>query len=94
MFFEASQGTRVNLDDAPTHAKATQEERRAITEEIESLWEEVVPVAHMAVENQFLKPFLRTVQFNQRDAKQRNATISAYVRESTNTTRLMREIAG
>ncbi|KAK7749330.1 hypothetical protein SLS62_008181 [Diatrype stigma] len=79
VYLEASMVKTVDVDDAPTHARAIQEERRALTEEIQSLWEEVVPVAHMAVENQFLKPFLRAVHVNQRDAKRRNATMAAYI---------------
>lgn len=84
---EASTVASVDIE-APTHAKAIQEERQAIADEIESLWQEVVPVAHMAVENQFLKPFLRTTMVNKRQVKLRNATISAYVRQPHNPTRL------
>lgn len=57
-----------------------EDERHAISQEINSLWDEVVPVAHMAVEKEFVKPLLMTTNIDSREKQLRNATISAYVR--------------
>lgn len=90
MYTEALNVGRGDLSDGPSYSKAVDAERRAISEEIQSLWEEVVPVAHMAVEKEFLKPFLKEVEYAAKDAKFRNATITAYVRNLANPTRLMK----
>ncbi|EMR71192.1 hypothetical protein UCREL1_1762 [Eutypa lata UCREL1] len=79
VYAEAIAVGRDNLSDDPSHSKAVDEERQAISEEIQSLWEEVIPVAHMAVEKEFLKPFLKEVDHAAKDAKLRNSTISAYI---------------
>ncbi|RYP75489.1 hypothetical protein DL771_002374 [Monosporascus sp. 5C6A] len=57
-----------------------EEERRAITQEIQSLWDEVVPVAHMAVEKEFLNPLLKVVKIDSDTNGLRTATISGYVK--------------
>lgn len=87
VYAEAIAVGRDNLSDDPSHSKAVDEERQAISEEIQSLWEEVIPVAHMAVEKEFLKPFLKEVDHAAKDAKLRNSTISAYVRNLSDSTR-------
>lgn len=49
---------------APTigeRARALQSEVLALVDEIQSLWDEVVPVAHMAVEKQVLEPLLTRI---------------------------------
>ncbi|RYP52116.1 hypothetical protein DL768_002666 [Monosporascus sp. mg162] len=55
-----------------------EEERRAIIQEIQSLWDEVVPVAHMAVEKEFLNPLLKVVEIDSDTNGLRTATISGY----------------
>ncbi|RYO96577.1 hypothetical protein DL765_011556 [Monosporascus sp. GIB2] len=55
-----------------------EEERRAIIHEIQSLWDEVVPVAHMAVEKEFLNPLLKVVEIDMDTNGLRTATISGY----------------
>lgn len=79
IYAEACSSGRDALKDA-SYTKAVDEERQAIGQEIKSLWDEVVPVAHMAVEKEFIKPLLATTSIDSREKKLRNATISAYVR--------------
>ncbi|RYP64984.1 hypothetical protein DL769_006479 [Monosporascus sp. CRB-8-3] len=55
-----------------------EEERKAIIQEIQSLWDEVVPVAHMAVEKEFLNPLLKVVGIDSDKNGLRTATISGY----------------
>lgn len=61
------------------HQKAAHEEAADIIKEIEWLWEEVIPVAHMSVSAQFLRPVLAHFK-NWKDAKEyRVAVVTTYV---------------
>ncbi|RYP93844.1 hypothetical protein DL770_000040 [Monosporascus sp. CRB-9-2] len=71
----------INSSDAPQLTGSQgpiDEERRAIIQEIQSLWDEVVPVAHMAVEKEFLNPLLKVVEIDSDTNGLRTATISGY----------------
>jgi len=51
----------------------------AILEEIQSLWEEVVPVAHMAAEKQLLGPILRRFDLSEERRSLQQDVICDYV---------------
>ncbi|RYP10700.1 hypothetical protein DL764_000490 [Monosporascus ibericus] len=77
IYAEACSTGRAKPADASL-ARAIEEERRAIIQEIQSLWDEVVPVAHMAVEKEFLNPLLKVVEIDSDTNGLRTATISGY----------------
>lgn len=54
----------------------------AVMEEIQSLWDEVVPVAHMAVEKAMLGPILQLEDAVRKSVRSQNAIISSYVSSS------------
>jgi gamma-glutamyl:cysteine ligase YbdK (ATP-grasp superfamily) len=56
-----------------------EDEIRALLDEINSLWDEVVPVAHMAVEKTMLEPILKLVEAKEQSQKHQNAIIGSYV---------------
>jgi Holliday junction resolvasome RuvABC endonuclease subunit len=64
----------------PSQADALQSELKAIVNEIQSLWDEVVPVAHMAVEKALLEPILKTVDTKKVSREHQNSIITTYVR--------------
>lgn len=80
VYIEACSAGRDDLSDIPSHAKAIEEERQVLVDEIQSLWDEIIPVAHMAVEKEFLKPLLETINIRNKEGKLRNSVISTYVR--------------
>ncbi|TGJ87697.1 hypothetical protein E0Z10_g1075 [Xylaria hypoxylon] len=62
------------------HRKVVHDEAADIIKEIDWLWEEVVPVAHMSVSAQFLRPVLTRFK-NWKDSKNlREAIVTTYVR--------------
>ncbi|KAI1384802.1 uncharacterized protein F4822DRAFT_433342 [Hypoxylon trugodes] len=61
VFLEASSTYNKRTPNSSNHAQAINEERDAIYAEIQSLWDEMVPLAHMVVEKEFLKPVLKKV---------------------------------
>lgn len=64
---------------APDEAGALQDELKTTMTEIQSLWEEVVPVAHMAVEKTLLEPILKTVDSKKGSRGCQNSIITTYV---------------
>ncbi|KAI1497731.1 hypothetical protein F5X99DRAFT_355715 [Biscogniauxia marginata] len=78
VFQEAALTYAVNAPNIPEYGRVIHQERDAIASEIQSLWDEVVPVAHMAVERQYLKPILDSVNMANESREVRNATICAY----------------
>ncbi|KAI1864511.1 uncharacterized protein JN550_008798 [Neoarthrinium moseri] len=60
-------------------ARALEAEIQAIFEEIRSLWDEVVPVAHMAVEKTLLEPILKTAGGKKTTREYQNAIIGSYI---------------
>lgn len=75
--FHESLADNIGVTD---HQKVVQDEAADIIKEIDWLWEEVIPVAHMSVSAQFLRPALQ--QFKKwEDSKYfREAVVSTYVR--------------
>jgi hypothetical protein len=51
----------------------------AVKAEIESLWDEVVPVAHMAVEKQLMEPILKRINGRQNAGVTQQRVTFAYV---------------
>ncbi|KAI5926496.1 hypothetical protein F4810DRAFT_707581 [Camillea tinctor] len=78
VFQEAAASYAVNAPNVAEYGRVVDQERQAIASEIQSLWDEVVPVAHMAVEKQYLKPILDSVDMANETREVRNAAISAY----------------
>ncbi|CAJ2505872.1 Uu.00g000020.m01.CDS01 [Anthostomella pinea] len=78
MSIEASQSYDNNRDHKSEYSEAILQEHREIWGEVTSLWDEVIPVAHMAVESQFLNPLLRRLSMAIESQDVRNATITAY----------------
>jgi hypothetical protein len=76
VFYEHSLG-RVPASD---HHQVVHDEAVAIAKEIDWLWEEVIPVAHMCVSAQFLAPVLRRRQDWEETKMFREAVITTYVR--------------
>lgn len=62
-----------------SRARASEAELQALLEETNSLWEEVVPVAHMAVEKTMLEPILKLVNTKMEAQDYQNAIIGSYV---------------
>ncbi|KAI1818981.1 hypothetical protein F4861DRAFT_528601 [Xylaria intraflava] len=60
------------------YRKAVQDEAADIAKEIDWLWEEVIPVAHMSVSAQFLKPVLNRFQNWETSKKFREAVVTTY----------------
>jgi hypothetical protein len=52
---------------------------RDLQDEVDSLYSELLPVAQMSVENQFLEPALRTLTTRNRESLSRAATAVEYV---------------
>ncbi|KAI1344224.1 hypothetical protein F5Y15DRAFT_106319 [Xylariaceae sp. FL0016] len=61
------------------YGKAVAEEQQAFASEIESLWEEVIPVAHMAVESQFLQPLMVNTKASENTQRSRDTAITSYI---------------
>ncbi|ETS85633.1 hypothetical protein PFICI_03658 [Pestalotiopsis fici W106-1] len=59
--------------------QASKAELQALLEETNSLWEEVVPVAHMAVEKTMLEPILKLVNTKGEAQNYQNAIIGSYI---------------
>ncbi|KAI5855074.1 hypothetical protein GGS23DRAFT_445942 [Durotheca rogersii] len=79
VFLEASQTYNKDTPYLSGHARAINEERNAVYAEIQSLWDEMVPLAHMVVEKEFLRPILRRVQMGNEKQAMRDAAVSAYI---------------
>lgn len=61
------------------YPRAIETELMAIMDEIQSLWDEVVPVAHMAVERQLLEPIFRRVNMKNEEERAHRCAISLYI---------------
>ncbi|KAH7041365.1 uncharacterized protein B0I36DRAFT_358539 [Microdochium trichocladiopsis] len=59
-------------------ARAANDEREAIVADLRSLWEEVVPVAHMAVEKQLVGPIIKSKSNESDRREERYALIASY----------------
>lgn len=84
------QGIRIRLDriylEALQNSQDTQDqddssdaETQALQEELESLYSEILPVAQMSVEQQYLQPALRMISSSQNQGQDRSAKALDYV---------------
>lgn len=78
-FREAAQTYNSSAPAAHEYNQAVEAEMVAILEEIQSLWEEVVPVAHMAAEKQLLGPILRRFDLSEERKSLQQEVICDYV---------------
>ncbi|KAF7522995.1 hypothetical protein G7054_g11938 [Neopestalotiopsis clavispora] len=62
-----------------SQVQASKAELQALLEETNSLWEEVVPVAHMAVEKTMLEPILKLANTKMEAQNYQNAIIGSYI---------------
>ncbi|KAI8949580.1 hypothetical protein F4801DRAFT_552595 [Xylaria longipes] len=60
------------------HKKAVHDEAADIVKEIDWLWEEVIPVAHMSVSAQYLRPVLKTFENWERSKMFRDSVVTTY----------------
>ncbi|KAI1755472.1 hypothetical protein F4782DRAFT_488664 [Xylaria castorea] len=60
------------------HQDGVQDEAADIVKEIDWLWEEVIPVAHMSVSAQYLRPVLNTFENWERSKLFRDAVVTTY----------------
>ncbi|KAK8031780.1 hypothetical protein PG990_001514 [Apiospora arundinis] len=78
-FREAAQTYNSSAPAVHEYNQAVEAEMLAIIEEIQSLWEEVVPVAHMAAEKQLLGPILRRFDLNEERRSLQQDVICDYI---------------
>ncbi|KAI1479563.1 hypothetical protein F4774DRAFT_120037 [Daldinia eschscholtzii] len=78
VFLEIASTSGKRVSFASDNAQAVKDERDDIYAEIQSLWEEMVPLAHMVVEKEFLKPILGKVETCSERQNIRDATVSRY----------------
>ncbi|XXG96854.1 peptidyl-prolyl cis-trans isomerase Pin1 [Hypoxylon texense] len=60
------------------NARAINDERGAVYSEIQSLWDEMVPLAHMVVEKDYLKPIMNKTDMYSERQNARDATVAVY----------------
>ncbi|KAI0014987.1 hypothetical protein F4780DRAFT_130683 [Xylariomycetidae sp. FL0641] len=78
-FVEANLTYNVAKDsERSDYGDAIASEHSAVLDEIKSLWEEVIPVAHMAVEEQFLKPIIEAIGRQNIERGYHEAMITSY----------------
>ncbi|KAI0122531.1 hypothetical protein F4814DRAFT_438545 [Daldinia grandis] len=78
VFLETSSTPNKRVSFAPDNAQAINDERDDVYAEIQSLWDEMVPLAHMVVEKEFLKPILGKVETCSDRQTVRDAAVSRY----------------
>jgi hypothetical protein len=69
----------VSAQRNPSQQRASPEEVRGLQEEVESLYAEILPVAQMSVEQQYLEPALKAVAERNGNTLGRSAEAAAYV---------------
>ncbi|KAI1370140.1 hypothetical protein F4677DRAFT_458092 [Hypoxylon crocopeplum] len=78
VFLEASFTYNNSASHVSDYGRAINDERSAVYAEIQSLWDEMVPLAHMVVEKEFLKPITQKVEMRFERQGNRDATVSVY----------------
>ncbi|KAI0181171.1 hypothetical protein GGR52DRAFT_21611 [Hypoxylon sp. FL1284] len=78
VFIEASHRSSKHEQHTSSRAQAIDEERSAVYSEIQSLWDEMVPLAHMVVEKEYLKPISDKIEKCSGRQKARDATVAIY----------------
>lgn len=76
---EASYRYNKHEQHTADNARAINDERGAVYSEIQSLWDEMVPLAHMVVEKDYLKPILNKIETCSERQSARDATVAIYV---------------
>lgn len=66
-----------------SNGRTEDEEANDLQEELESLYSEILPVAQMSVEQQFLEPALRTLAASDGQGQERTVNAVKYVRATT-----------
>ncbi|KAL2753021.1 hypothetical protein ACRALDRAFT_2061376 [Sodiomyces alcalophilus JCM 7366] len=67
------------LHTAPRHGDASAEDVKALQEEVESLYAEILPVAQMSTEQQYLEPALKSVSAKNGQSINRMAVAVVYI---------------
>lgn len=78
VFLEASYRYNKHEQHTADNARAINDERGAVYSEIQSLWDEMVPLAHMVVEKDYLKPILNKIETCSERQSARDATVAIY----------------
>ncbi|KAI1762220.1 hypothetical protein GGR53DRAFT_426013 [Hypoxylon sp. FL1150] len=78
VFLEASSRYSKPEHHTSDDARAINDERSAVYSEIQSLWDEMVPLAHMVVEKDYLKPILNKIETCSERQSARDATVAIY----------------
>ncbi|KAI0882050.1 uncharacterized protein GGS22DRAFT_191781 [Annulohypoxylon maeteangense] len=78
VFLEASLTYNRRASYASNYARDINDEREAVYAEIQSLWDEMVPLSHMVVENEFLKPILKKTETRSDRQGTRDMIVSSY----------------
>lgn len=79
VYQEAAKTWNDTAPGANPYPRAVEDEMMAIRDEIQSLWDEVVPVAHMAVEKQLIEPILKRITTAKKRRDTQNDVIGLYV---------------
>ncbi|KAI1144269.1 hypothetical protein F5Y05DRAFT_407669 [Hypoxylon sp. FL0543] len=78
VFLQASLSYSRHAPSASNGVRSTKEERDAVYAEIQSLWDEMVPLAHMVVEKEFLNPILKLIEACSERQGGQDAVVYAY----------------
>ncbi|KAI1469248.1 uncharacterized protein F4812DRAFT_323535 [Daldinia caldariorum] len=78
VFLETASTSSKRVSFPPENAQAVKDERDDVYAEIQSLWEEMVPLAHMVVEKEYLKSILGKIETRSERQNIRDATVSRY----------------
>lgn len=79
VFLEASLTYNRRASYASNYSRDINDERNAVYAEIQSLWDEMVPLSHMVVENEYLKPILKKTETRSDRQVARDKIVSRYV---------------
>ena len=69
----------LNVDERPTDREEDVKEVTELQEELESLYSEILPVAQMSTEQQYLEPALREISVQNGQGQERTAKAVKYV---------------
>lgn len=78
VFLEASLTYNRRASYASNYSRDINDERNAVYAEIQSLWDEMVPLSHMVVENEYLKPILKKTETRSDRQVARDKIVSRY----------------
>ncbi|KAI1092370.1 hypothetical protein F5B19DRAFT_492418 [Rostrohypoxylon terebratum] len=78
VFLEASFTYNKRGSYASNYSRDINDERNAVYAEIQSLWDEMVPLSHMVVENEYLKPIMKKTETRSDRQVARDGIVSHY----------------